>query len=160
MAPPPPARARWALVACALVAACALLFSVESLAWWRFTEAQVFLTRSRRCFGGECQGADLTWLGASAWWQRFAAAAFGVGLFAALLAVFVAGARAAGRLPRTAARSLLVAVGTGVVCGAGALLTFPPLDHPRLGWGPLVFAVGLGFAVASAWMVRRGEPVA
>jgi hypothetical protein len=153
--PMPPNRARWASVLCALAAASALVLSTQGLAWWSYSEAEVYLLRSQRCFGGECQAAGQTWLGASIWWHRLTAATFGVGLFAALLSVFVAGARAAGRIPRLAAGSLMVAVVTCIACAIGALITFPRLASPTWNWGPAVYAGGLGLAWISAFMVRR-----
>lgn len=153
-----PTAARWASVAGGVAAACALAFAIQ-LPWWSFAEAEVFLTRSQRCFGGECQEVkNLVWLGAPLWWHRLSTATFGIGLGAGLLALFVAGARAAGRTPRTAAGSLLVAVVTALGCGIGTLATFPKLGEFNLGAGPMLFAAGLVAAGLAAVLGRRALP--
>jgi hypothetical protein len=149
-----PKAARWASVASGVVAAAALAFATQ-LPWWSFAEVEVFLTRARHCFEGECRRTGLDWLGVSDWWHRLATAAFGVGLFTALIAVFVAGARAAGRVPRTAAGSLLVAVICSLGCGAATLSTFPQLGQMHLGVGPLLYIVGLIAAAVAALLARR-----
>lgn len=146
---------RWPIVLGGLGAACALVVATQILPWWSFSEAVVYLTRAERCFGGECQATGMRWLGASAWWHRLAAAAFGAGLFTALLALFVAGARAAGRIPRLAAASLLVGVLTSLACGIGAWVSFPRLGPSQFAAGPLVFVLGLGACAAIAIAVRR-----
>ncbi|MEZ4360478.1 MAG: hypothetical protein R3B48_09870 [Kofleriaceae bacterium] len=140
---------------CALGAACALAFAAQLVAWWSYPEAKVFLLRSARCFGGECQAAGHTWLGASAWWHRLSAATFGVGLAAALLAVAVAAGVASGRTPRTAAGSLLVAVITALACAVASVLTFPRLGPGLWSWGAPLYLLGLGLAAASAIAARR-----
>lgn len=149
---------RWLCVVVGVGAACALVLATQVTPWWSFTEAHVYLLRAERCFGGECQPAGLAWLSASAWWYRLGAATFGMGSFAALLAVFVAGARAAGRRPKTASTSLLLTVVLGLVCAAGAWLTFPKLAPLSWTWGPPLFALGLGLATASAVLARRAAP--
>jgi hypothetical protein len=154
-----PTSARWTNVAIGVAAATALAFSTQ-LPWWQFAEIEVFLTRARRCFEGECQNAaGMGWLDASLWWHRLASATFGVGLLAALLAVFVAGARAAGRWPRTASGSLLVAVGTAMGCAAATLITFPMLSEMGLGLGSPLYVVGLVLSAVAAGMARRKPAV-
>jgi hypothetical protein len=149
-----PTSARWTNVVIGVAAATALAFSTQ-LPWWQFAEVEVFLTRARHCFEGECQNAGMAWMGASLWWHRIATATFGVGLLAALLAVFIAGARAAGRSPRTASGSLLVAVVTGMVCAAITLFTFPMLSDMGFGLGSPLYVGGLVLSAAAAVMARR-----
>lgn len=149
-----PTSARWTNVAIGVAAATALAFSTQ-LPWWQFAEVEVFLTRARHCFDGECQRAGMDWMGASLWWHRMATATFGVGLLAGFLALFIAGARAAGRWPRTASGSSLVAVVTATVCGAVTLLTFPKLSDMDLGLGSPVYVVGLVLSAVAAGMARR-----
>jgi hypothetical protein len=154
-----PTSARWTNVAIGVAAATALAFSTQ-LPWWRFAEVEVFLTRARHCFDGECQRAGMEWIGASLWWHRLATSTFGVGLLAAFLALFVAGARAAGRWPRNASGSLLVAVVTAMACGAVTLLTFPKLTDMGLGLGSPLYVVGLVLSAVAAVMARRNPALA
>ena len=151
-----PTSARWTNVVIGVAAATALTFSTQ-LPWWKFAEVEVFLTRARHCFDGECQRAGMDWIGASLWWHRLATSTFGVGLLASFLALFVAGARAAGRWPRTASGSLLVAVVTATVCGAVTLLTFPKLADMGLGLGSPVYVAGLVLSAGAALMARRKQ---
>jgi hypothetical protein len=148
-------RLRWAAVVLALAGACALLLATQLLVWWSFPATEVFLTRATRCFDGECAASSLSWLGASAWWTRLSSATYGVGLLAALISVFVAAARAAGRVPRTAAASLLMAVATAIPCAIGTMLTFPPLGSSRTGPGSALYAAGLLLAAVAAVLARR-----
>lgn len=152
-----PKAARWATVASGVAAAAALAFATQ-MPWWTFAEAKVYLTKTLHCFGGECRPTGLGWLGVSDWWHRLSTAAFGVGLFTALIAVFVAGARAAGRFPRTAAGSLLVAVICSLGSGVATLSTFPQLGQMHLGLGPLLYIVGLIAAAITAILARRAAP--
>lgn len=149
---------RWLLIAVSLAAACALVLSVQALPWWSFDGTDLYLLRSRRCFDGACQPASLAWLGASEWWHRWATSSFGLGLFAAFLAVFIAGARAAGRAPRTAAASLLVTAVVGVVCAAATWITLPAIGRASWAWGSPAYFLGLGAAAASAIAARRNPP--
>ncbi len=121
-------------------------------------EVDVLLTRGWRCFDGSCSRTTLHFLGASEMWHRVATATFGLALLAAFLSVFVAGARAAGRIPRTAAGSLLVAVVTGTACGAYTVLAFP-LTSMATGPGSLLYVAGLVLAATSAGLVRRAKPI-
>jgi hypothetical protein len=150
-------KARWITIGCALLAAIAVAFACQLVAWWSYSSAQVYLMRSRRCFGGECQTTDHAWLGASEWWHRLSAATFGVGLLAGLLAVFIAGALAAGRSPRTAAGSLLVAATTALPCALATMLTFPRLGPQQWSVGALLYVAGLGLATIVALRVRAAR---
>ncbi len=151
-----PTLSRWTSVACGVAAASALALSTQ-LPWWSFAEVEVFLTRARHCFDQQCQAASMNWIGASLWWHRLSTAAFGVALLGAFLSVFVAGARAAGRVPRTAAGSLLVAVVTGTACGAATILMFPKFGDMRTGPGSLLYVVGLILAATGAGLARRAK---
>lgn len=153
-----PSLSRWSSVVLGVAATAALAFSTQ-VAWWSYAEVDVLLTRAWRCFDGTCQRAPLHFLGASEMWHRVATATFGLALLAAFLSVFVAGARAAGRIPRTAAGSLLVAVVTGTACGAYTLFTFP-LTNMGTGPGSLLYVAGLLLAATSAGLVRKAKPIA
>ncbi len=149
-----PSLSRWSSVVLGVAAAAALVFSTQ-IAWWSFGEVEVLLTRGWRCFDGECGRVPLNWLGASEWWHRTATATFGLALLAAFLSVFVAGARAAGRVPRTIAGSLLVAVITGTACGAFTVYDFPRYAEMSTGLGSLLYVAGLVLAAAAAALARK-----
>ncbi len=146
---------RWWSTSIALLAAFALVAATQLLPWWALPETTVYLTRSERCFGGgACDAAGLAWLGASDWWIRLATATYGLGLFGALLALFVAGARAAGRVPVTAARSLLVNAVVALACALGSWVMFPRISPPSWAWGAPLYLVGLVLSVAIAISTR------
>lgn len=146
---------RWLSTGLALLAACALVAATQLLPWWALPETAVYLTRSERCFGGGgCDATGLAWLGADAWWVRLATATYGLGLFGALLALFVAGARAAGRLPTTAAKSLLVNAVMALGCAVGAWLMFPRISPLAWAWGAPLYLLGLGLSVLIAVTTR------
>lgn len=147
---------RWWSSGIALLAAFALVAATQLLPWWALPETTVFLTRSERCFGGgACDAANLAWLGASDWWIRLATATYGLGLFGALLALFVAGARAAGRVPVTAARSLLVNAVVALACATGAWVMFPRISPPSWAWGAPTYLLGLALSV---WIAITTRP--
>ncbi len=154
-----PTTARWTTVAIGVAAACALAFSTQQ-PWWQEGEFEVFLTRTLRCDETGCQSiAGMSWLGQdSLWWHRYITATFGVGLLAGFLALFVAGARAAGRHPRTASGSLLVSVVTALVCAALSLLAVPTmLQSMELGLGSPLYAGGLVLSAVAAVLARRAH---
>ncbi len=157
-----PTSARWTTVTIGVAAACALAFSTQ-LPWWHEGEFEVFLTRTLRCDEAGCQAVlGTSWMGHDTlWWQRFITASFGVGLLAAFLAVCVAGARAAGRVPRTIAGSLLVAVVTAMVCAALSLVRVPTmLETMSLGLGSPLYVAGLVLSAVAGVLARRARKTA
>lgn len=146
---------RWFSTGLALLAACALVAATQILPWWALPETSVYLTRSERCFGGgACDATGLAWLGASDWWVRLTSATYGLGLFGALLALFVAGARAAGRVPTTAAKSLLVNTVVALGCAIGTWLMFPRISPPAWAWGAPMYMLGLVISAVIAITTR------
>src|SRR5262245_31920258 len=100
-------RHRWLLVAASLVAAVGFALSVQGGRCGSVRDVAVGPLGSRSPFGGL---GGLSWAGGSAQWQRDGIATYAAGLIAMLVLIFVAGAVAARRVPRLAARTALVAI--------------------------------------------------
>src|SRR5215510_4114634 len=98
---------RWSLIAAALVGASGFALSVQGGRWWSIGDVTVGPTGARSPFGGL---GGFSWAGGSAQWGRFGVATYAAGMIAMLVLIFVAGALAARRVPRLAARTALVAV--------------------------------------------------
>jgi hypothetical protein len=154
------ARARWIIVACALIAASAFALSVWVGAWWSIGDVgggdvTIGPLGSYACFNGECRPRGLAWLGASSEWERAAFATGAVGLLAMTLCVVLAAALAARRTPVLVAKTTLVAVATALACGGYVVAKFPPLPAARLDVGALLFVVAIVLgAVASVLALR------
>ena len=125
-------KERWLLVAGAIAAAAGFALSVQGGQWWSISDVTVGPLGAHSPFGGL---GGLSWTGASARWERFGAATFGAGLIAMFVLIVVAGALAAKRIPRLAARTAIVALMTATVVGGAFVATRP---------GGLPFAVDRG----------------
>jgi hypothetical protein len=145
---------RWLLVAEALVAASSFALSVQGGRWWTIGDVEVGPLGSRSPFGGL---GGLVWAGGSARWERFGAATWGAGMIAMFVLIVVAGARAANRVPRLAAKTALVAIATAALAATGFLAARPVNGFPfELGRGVALFGAGVGFGVlASVGVLRR-----
>jgi hypothetical protein len=143
-------KRRWLIIAVALVAASAFALSVQGGRWWSIGDVAIGPFGSHSPFGG---AGNLSWTGGSARWQRFGVATGAAGLIAMFALVVVAGALAAGRVPRLAARTALVAIATAALVACGFLAARPDLPFAVDVGVPLFAAavvVGAGAAIAVA----------
>ncbi|HEX7838235.1 MAG TPA: hypothetical protein VF469_12260 [Kofleriaceae bacterium] len=145
---------RWFVVAEALVAASSFALSVQGGRWWTISDVEVGPLGSKSPFGGL---GRLSWAGSSARWERFGAATWGAGMIAMFVLIVVAGALAANRVPRLAAKTALVTIATAALAAAGFIATRPMNGLPfELGRGVVLFGAGMVFGVlASAGVLRR-----
>jgi hypothetical protein len=149
---------RWFVVAIALAAASAFALSVQAGRWWAIGEVEIGPFGTRSPFGGP---GDLSWAGGSARWERFGVATWAAGLIAMFVLLVVAGAVAANRVPRLAARTTLVAIGTAVLVGVAFLLSRPENGLPfELARGTYLFAGAVIAGTLVAIRVLRTAPLA
>jgi hypothetical protein len=149
---------KWLVVALALVAASAFAISVQAGVWWSVGQVSFGPFGTDRCFGGSCARTDLGWMGGSDLWMRSAVAVGAAGAIASFLLVLLAGATAAGRLPRVVARSTLVAIATSFACATYFMTQRPAVEGASLDRGALLFAggivIGTAACVVSIWRSR------
>jgi hypothetical protein len=147
---------RWALVAVALVAATAFALSVQGGRWWSIGDTSIGPLGAQSPFGGL---GGLSWAGGSARWERFGTATFAAGLMAMFVLIFVAGALAARRMPRLAAKTALVAIATAALVGTAFVVARPDNGLPfALDRGVALFAGAvIAGAIAAAGVLRKAE---
>jgi hypothetical protein len=147
---------RWSVVAIALVAASAFALSVQAGRWWTIGDVELGPSGSRSPFGGL---SDLSWTGGSVRWARFGVATWAAGLIAMLVLVVLAGAVAANRVPRLAARTSLVAIATATLAAIAFVVARPDNGMPfALGRGAALFVVAVVAGVIAAARVLRAPP--
>jgi len=142
---------RWIVLALALAGACAFAVSVWVGDWWTVGDATIGPFGSHACFGGECSGRGLAWIGADDLWMRSAVATGAAGVIAMFLLTAVAGAVAAKRVPKMLARSALVAILTALACGLYFVAKFPGVGGAtsQIDIGPRLYALGALLGIAS-----------
>lgn len=149
-------KLRWPLLALSLVSASAFALSVQAGRWWVIGDVEIGPHGTTSPFGGP---SNLQWAGESARWERFGMATWAAGLIAMIVLVVVAGALAAGRVPRLAARTALVAVATATATGAAFLLARPDNGMPfELARGVPLYAVAIVTGALAALGVLRSRP--
>lgn len=155
-------KSRWLVVALALASACALAVSVWVGAWWTVGEWNVGPFGARGCMGGDCGLRGLSWLDGGDLWMRSAIATGVAGVIAMFLAVAVAGALAAKRVPKLIARSYLASLATALVVGAFFFVKFPGLggSEQHLGFGAPLYVVGIAIGAVAGIMVQRARSAA
>jgi hypothetical protein len=147
---------RWFVVALALAAASAFALSVQAGRWWSIGEVELGPSGSRSPFGGP---GELSWAGGSARWERFGVATWAGGLMAMFVLVVLAGAVAANRVPRLAARTALVAIATAGLAAIAFVAARPDNGLPfAIGRGVILFAVAVVAGVIAAASVLRALP--
>lgn len=146
-------KLRWPLLALSLISASAFALSVQAGRWWVIGDVEVGPHGTTSPFGGP---SNLQWAGESARWERFGMATWAGGLIAMLVLVIVAGALAAGRVPRLAARTALVAIATATATGVAFVLARPDNDLPfELARGVPLFAAAIVTGALAAIGVLR-----
>lgn len=151
-------KARWIIVGIAVVAAAAFTLSVQGGRWWSVSGFEIGPFGTYRCFGGECKSAGLGWTGGSERWMRTGTGVWAAGLISMLTLLVVAGAVAAGRVPRLAAKAALVSIATAAVTGALFVVQFPGVQGASVDRGLILFAAAIALgAAACAFTLRRGR---
>ena len=152
-------KSRWLVVALALVAACLFALSVWVGAWWTIGEWTVGPFGARGCMGNDCGLRGLGWLEGGDLWMRSAIATGVAGVIAMFLAVAVAGALAARRVPKLVARSLLAALATALVVGVFFFVKFPGMGgaERHLGMGAPLYAAAIAIGAVAAILVQRAR---
>jgi len=108
-------RHRGLLVAASLIAAVGFALSVQGGRWWSISDVTLGPLGARSPFGGI---GGFSWAGGSTQWERFGVATYAAGMIAMLVLIFIAGALAARRVPRLAARTAIVAIGVAALVGS------------------------------------------
>ncbi|HEX3762421.1 MAG TPA: hypothetical protein VHW23_27155 [Kofleriaceae bacterium] len=149
-------RHRWLLVAASLIAAAGFALSVQGGRWWSISDVTLGPLGARSPFGGI---GGFAWAGGSAQWERFGIATYAAGLVAMLVLIFIAGALAARRMPRLAAKTAIVAVGVAALVGSQFATGLPhnglPFELDR-GFWLFAGAVIVG-AFAAAGVLRQAR---
>ncbi|HEX3483103.1 MAG TPA: hypothetical protein VHT91_49170 [Kofleriaceae bacterium] len=152
-------RHRWSLVTASLVAAAGFALSVQGGRWWSVSDVAVGPLGARSPFGGL---GGFSWAGGSAQWERYGFATYAAGMIAMGVLIFVAGALAARRVPRLAARTALVAVAVAALVGSRFAAGVPnnglPFELDR-GFWLFAGAVIVG-ALAAAGVLRAARQAA
>jgi hypothetical protein len=147
---------RWFVVALALAAASAFALSVQAGRWWSIGDVEIGPFGSRSPFGGP---GELSWAGGTARWERFGVATWAGGLIAMFVLVVVAGAVAANRIPRLAAKTALVAITTAGLAGIAFIATRPDNGLPfAIDRGVALFAAAVIAGVVVGIGVLRASP--
>jgi hypothetical protein len=135
------------------MAASAFALSVQAGRWWTIGDVEIGPFGSLSPFGGP---GNLSWAGGSARWERFGVASGAAGLIAMLVLLVVAGAVAAHRVPKLAARTALVAIATASVAAISFIVPRPDNGLPfELGRGVVLFAAAVALGVTAAVRVLR-----
>ena len=129
--------------------------SVTAGQWWTIGEAAIGPFGTHACMGGECRSSGLGWAGGSTTWERAAVATGGAGLIATFLFLVLAGAVAAGRVPRMAAKSTLAALVAAIVAGTVFVTKLPTLGETSIARGLALFVIAIALGLAAAVTVLR-----
>lgn len=151
---------RWVVVVLALVAASAFALSVQAGRWWAVGDVEIGPFGAHSPYGNS---GSLSWAGGSPRWARFGAATWAGGLIAMFVLVVVAGAVAARRIPKLAAKTALVAIATAALAAIAFIAARPDNGLPFvLGRGVVLFAVALvtGLLAVVPVLRARAHPVA
>ena len=155
-------KGRWLVIALALGACVAFAMSVQLGGWWMIGDTEVGPFGSKRCFEGGCNPAKLNWLGVGERWMRVGTGTWAGGLIAAFVLVVMSAALAAKKIPKLAAKTVLMSVATAGIAGGWFVWLFPRADYPaaELGRGALLFILAIALGATSAILVLRGKPLA
>ena len=148
-------RARWGIIALALLSASAFALSVQGGRWWSVMNVEIGPFGSRRCFGNECGPAGLGWVGAGEGWSRLGMATWAGGMVSMAVLVVLAAALAAKRVPRLVAKLALSAIATATLAGALFAAKFPGVDGAGIDRGLPLFGVAIALGAASAILTLR-----
>lgn len=157
-------RGRWLVVGIAVIAAGAFALSVQAGRWWSVAGFdagfEIGPSGSYRCFGGDCRSVGLGWLGGTERWMRTGTGVWTAGLLSMLVLLVVAAAVAARRVPRLAAKTALVSIGTAAVTGALFVAQFPGVSGAEVDRGLPLFGAAIVLGAAACVAVLRARPAA
>lgn len=144
---------RWLVIAAALASAAGFALSVWGGRWWSIADVTLGPLGARSPFGGI---GGFAWAGGSARWERFGYATVAAGLIAMFVMIVVAGALAARRVPRLAARTAVVSLATAALVGTAFVVARPHNGLPfELDRGAALFAGAvIAGAIAAAAVLR------
>jgi hypothetical protein len=154
----PRVKARWIIVVLAVIAATAFAMSVQGGRWWSIGEVDIGPFGATQCFGGDCRPAGLGWLGGTARFERTGMATWAGALISAFVLLVLAAGVASRRIPKLAAKTVLVATFTALAAGVGFVVQFPGLDGASLDRGLWLFVAGVACSVGAAIAVLRARP--
>ncbi len=141
----------------ALLSAIAFAMSVQGGRWWAMEGVEVGPFGTRRCFSGSCSSTGLSWLGGSERWMRTGIATWAAGLLAVAVLVVIAGAIAAKRAPRLAAKLAVMTIATAAIAGGLFVAQFPSAYAPaaELARGVWLFIAAIVLGAVAAISVLR-----
>ena len=150
---------RWLIVALALIAATLFAISVQMGKWWSVETVEIGPFGSKHCFGGDCKPAGLGWVNGTARWQRTGIGTWAGGLLSAFILSIMAAGVAAKRVPKLAARTALVSIGTTLTAGALFILQYPGVEGATPDRGLWTFAIAIVVGSAAAIKVHYAPPL-
>ncbi len=155
-------KGRWLVIGIALVACIAFAMSVQGGQWWVLGDHEIGPFGAKRCFDDGCVPAKLSWLGTGERWMRIGMGTWAGGLISAFVLIVLSAALAAKRIPKLAAKTVLVAVVTAGLAGGLFAMQFPRAEFPaaELGRGAFLFIAAIVLAATSAILVLRAKPSA
>jgi hypothetical protein len=153
-------KSRWIVVGVLLISAIAFAMSVWGGRWWSIGDVSIGPYGSTHCFGGECKHAGLGWIGGTDRWMRTGVATWAGGVLTMLALLGVAGAVAARRVPRLAAKMTLVAIATTLVAGSLFIAQYPGIAGATSDRGLWLFVVGVIAGIAATIPVLRARVAA
>lgn len=157
-------KGRWLIVGIAVVAAVAFALSVQAGRWWAVAGSdagfEIGPIGSYRCFGGDCRSVGLGWIGGTERWMRTGAGVWAAGMLSMLILLVVAAGVAARRVPRLAAKTALVSIGTAAVTGALFVAQFPGVQGAEVDRGLPLFFAAIVLGAAACVAALRARPAA
>ena len=154
-------RGRWLVIVVALCACVAFAMSVQGGRWWAIGDStEIGPFGAKRCFDDGCVPTGLNWLGAGERWMRIGMGTWAAGLISAFVLVVMSAALAAKRIPKLAAKTVLVSVITAGLAGGLFVMQFPRAEFAaaELSHGAFLFIAAIALGAASAILVLRAKP--
>lgn len=118
---------------------------------------------SKHCFDGDCRPASLSWVGGTARWIRTGMGTWAGGLMSALVLAILAARVASRAVPRLAAKTALVSIGTTLAAGALFIAQYPGVQGGGPDRGLYLFVVAIALGTIPPIVVlrsRAAEPAA
>jgi hypothetical protein len=149
---------RWMIIVIGILSACCLALSVWAGMWWSVGETGIGPLGTTMCTDAGCATRGLAWLRPSEAWLRSANATAGAGVIAMVVVLIVAGAAAARRTPKLAARGCIAAMVTAIAVGIYFIARFPGFQGASIDRGAILYFVGTALGLVTAILVLRVKP--